>query len=285
YSQAQRGTQSTLPELVDDLVRWATSYSGAVAMIGFRDPAPNRPSTSDGLWGGRAPGTLSRGTSPKRSGDRATHAQGFSRTFLVHRQRERILDAVADLTAKLGYSALTIEGIAHEAGVSTASFHQQFTGREDAFLVAYEVGHAKGMAIVERAFFRESDWQAGVRAGISALLDFLASEPSFARMALVDALIATRRSAVRSRRGANAYAQMLLPGLERAPQSSTPSGITIDAIAGGVFELCLSYSLKGRIAELSELAPRATYFVLAPFIGTEAAARIATEPPSERSRT
>ena len=133
-------------------------------MIGFRDPKPNRPGMPDGPWGGRAPGTLSLGAPAGRTGERTIHERGISRSFLVHSRRERILDAVANLTAERGYAALTVERIAQEAGVSSAAFHEQFAGREDAFLVAYELGHAKGMAIVERAFVAETSWRAAVRA-------------------------------------------------------------------------------------------------------------------------
>jgi len=51
----------------------------------------------------------------------------------------------------------------------------------------------------------------------------------------------------------------------------------IAGIAGGIFELCLSYALQGRIGELSELVPRMSYFALAPFIGADEAALVATE--------
>jgi AcrR family transcriptional regulator len=276
-ARAQSGEETDLSQLVDDLASWVNSYAVVPAMTDFRDPKPNHPGMPDGPWGGRAPGTLSLGAPAGRTGDRTIHRRGISRSFLVHSRRERILDAVTNLTMERGYAAVTVEGIAHEAGVSVAVFHEQFSGREDAFLVAYELGHAKGMAIVERAFVAETSWRAAVRAGISALFDFLAAEPSFAHLALMDALIATRRSAERSRRGVGAYAQMLLPGLVQATNGSTPPAVTIEAITGGVFELCASYSQRGRIAELPELAPRATYFALAPFIGADEAARVATE--------
>jgi AcrR family transcriptional regulator len=278
YTHVQSGERIDLPRLVDDLVSWATSYSAPAVMIGFRDPKPNRPGTPDGPWGGRAPGTLSLGAPAGRTSDRTIHGRGISRSFLVHSRRERILDAVANLTAESGYDALTVERIAQEAGVSAAAFQEQFAGREDAFLVAYELGHAKGMAIVERAFVAETSWRVGVRAGISALFDFLAAEPSFAHLALVEAVIATRRSAERSRRGVGAYAQMLLPGLGQARNGLGAPAVTIEAITGGVFELCASYTQRGHVAELPELAPRATYFALAPFIGADEAARVATEP-------
>jgi AcrR family transcriptional regulator len=278
YTHTQRGEQTDVPQLAGDLASWVSSYAVPAAMIGLRDLKPSRPGVPDGPWGGRAPGTLSLGAPAGRTGDRTIHERGVSRSFLVHSRRERILDAVANLTAERGYAAVTVERIAQEARVSLAAFHEQFAGREDAFLVAYELGHAKGMAIVERAFIAETRWRAAVRAGISALFDFLAAEPSFAHLALVEAVIATRRSAERSQRGVGAYAQMLLPGLGQAGEGAGPPAVTIEAITGGMFELCASYAQRGRIAELPELAPRATYFALAPFIGGDEAARVATEP-------
>jgi len=277
YTRVQSARQDELLDLVPDLVKWASSYTSPPLMTNFRDPPPTRPNPSEGLWGGRAPGTLCR---PSPRYDRASRLDrsehGLSRNFLAHSQRELILDAVANITAARGYAALTLGAIAEEAGVSLSRCHQHFAGKEDAFIVAYEVGHSKALAVVERASASEPDWRVGVRTGISALFHFLASEPSFAQMALVDALTATRRSAARSYRGVEGYARMLLPGLNRAPKALTPPAVTLEAITGGIFELCLSYALRGHIEALTELAPRASYFALAPFIGAEEAALIAT---------
>ena len=134
----------------------------------------------------------------------------------------------------------------------------------------------KACSIVERAFATQSDWRLGVREGISALLDFLASEPAFAHLALVEALTATRRTAECAVDGIAAYAEMLIPGAEQATDLVLPPAVTIEAIAGGLFELCLTYALLGRTESLSELLPRATYFALAPFIGPEQAGHVAT---------
>jgi hypothetical protein len=56
--------------------------------------------------------------------------------------------------------------------------------------------------------------------------------------------------------------------------------VTTEAIAGGIFELCLTYTVQGHIGDLTELAPWVIYFALAPFVGTEAAGLIACERPS-----
>jgi AcrR family transcriptional regulator len=282
YAHLRSDRFEQLFKLIPDIVGWATSYNPAPQSIMrlLSQPA-NGHELPPGLVGGRAPGTLAL-DAVLDVGHRRGLARGkranVSRSLVVHSQRERILDAIANLVAQDGYSALTVEGIAERAAVSLQAFYEHFTGKEDAFLVAYELGHAKGLSLVERAYAAQPDWRLGVREGISALFDFLASEPAFAHLALVDALTATRRTAERATDGAAAYAELLIPGAEQATGLVLPPAVTIEAIAGGLFELCLTYALQGQIAKLSELLPRATYFALAPFIGPEQAGQIATSP-------
>ncbi|MFI5038067.1 MAG: TetR/AcrR family transcriptional regulator, partial [Solirubrobacterales bacterium] len=279
YRRRLKGEDAQLLALVPDLVSWAASYYPTPAAI-LAEPRAEPGRDAGGkevLYGGRAPGTLSPHSrlNPRRGLPRGD--QNISRSFVVHSQRERILDAVANLTAAEGYAALNVEGIAEQAAVSLKAFYEHFAGKEDAFLVAYEIGHGKGLAFAERAYTAESDWRLGVRAGIAALFEFLATEPSFAHIALIDALIATARTAERSNVGVQAFARMLVPRTEEAPGQSPAAAVTIEAIAGGVFELCLHYALQGRIRQLPELTVSATYVALAPFLGPEEAARIATE--------
>jgi AcrR family transcriptional regulator len=276
YAHVQSGKQSELRSLIPDLVDWTTSYYPVpLAMMALKDPGPSRPSA--GFVGGRAPGTLAPGSTSSGRRGLVRREPSMSRSFVAHSQRERILDATANLSSARGYAAFTVDDIAEQAAVSLKAFYEHYADKEDAFLVAYEAGHAKGLAIVERAYAAAPDWRTGVRAAIAALFDFLASEPSFAHMALVDALIATPQTADRANRGMTAYAPLLMPGLEESSAEKRPPEVTIEAITGGIFELCFSYALQRRISELSELVPRATYFALAPFIGTEEAARLATE--------
>ncbi len=275
------GGRSTRPlDLVPDLARWAAVYhpvpKSLQASIARRRPKRARvqsPPRGRPL-GGRAPGTLS----PRAPGDRRRSPHGASRSFVVHNQRERILDAVTNLTAANGYGGLTVEDIASEAAISLQAFYEHFESKEDAFLVAYELGHAKGLDIVERAFASAPDWRSGVRDGLHNLTEYLASEPSFARLALMGTSIATPRAIKLSDRGLSAYAQLLAPGLEEVPKNKRPPAIVIDAIAGGLQEIFLHHAAHGRLAELPELAPDATYIALAPFIGAQEAARVAVKP-------
>lgn len=271
-----------LPELVPSLVRWAISYYPAPpTMMRLLTQPAGSAQPPPGLAGGRAPGTLAVDI-PLISGGRrgpgnVKAGRSFSHSLVVHNQRERILDAVANLVAEQSYAALTVDGIAERAAVSLQTFYVHFTGKEDSFLVAYELGHAKALSVVERAFVAQSDWRIGVREALAALLGFLASEPAFAHLSLVDALTATRNTTDRAVDGIAAYAELLIPGAEATPNLVLSPTVTIEAVAGGLLELCLTYVLLGRTERMPELLPRATYFALAPFIGPEQAGRIAAE--------
>jgi AcrR family transcriptional regulator len=265
-----------LEQLIPDLVSWIVSYHPSPAAL-LKETARGRRGRAGKqvLAGGRAPGSLaphqrmvSRRGLPR--GDR-----GVSGSFIAHNQRERILDAVASLTAAKGYGAVTVDEIAEAAAISPNTFYELFVDKEDAFLVAFEVGHTKCLAAVEAAYLEEPDWGSSVASGIRALLSFLAGEPAFAWISLVEVLSASPRATARSNAGVSTFSQMLRPGLERASGPLRASEVTVDAIAGGIFELCLEHAVEGRLAELPTLAPVVTYFALAPFIGSEQATSVA----------
>jgi AcrR family transcriptional regulator len=274
----------TVRPLLPELTRWSASYYPAPAAVkaALYDPRPSR--SRDDFGGGRAPGTLRPDSVPgARRQPAAPLQRDTSRSLLIHAQRERILDTVTNLSAERGYASLSLEDIVAEAGVSLNVFYEHFAGKEDAFLVAHEVGHGKARALAERASASAPDWPTGVRAGIAALLEFLRGEPAFARLALVESPIASARSAKRANLAINAFAQMLAPALEQARdrRGGAPySAATLEAIAGGIFELCLTHAVRDRTGKLSELVPVATYFALAPFLERERAGRIAAQAPA-----
>jgi AcrR family transcriptional regulator len=280
YRLVSSGSRAELLELVPDVAKWATSYYPTPPAITDYRPADAQMRAR--LDGGRAPGTLAPRSPLSARRGLARGNQNVSRSFVIHSQRERILDAVANLTAARGYSAVGIDDIAEEAAVSLQAFYEHFSDKEDALLVAYELGHAKGLAIVQREYAAQEKWPNAVRAAIAALFRFLASEPAFAHIALLDATTATSRTAERSNAGVNAFAQLLRPGMDNTPENARPRAVMIDAIAGGIFELCLHQAMRGRIQELPGQTVAATYIALAPFLGATQAARVATKQSPSR---
>jgi len=274
YERVQSRRRAHQKAVVMELTDWVMSYHPVPPSIATRTLSNcNAPPVRAG---GRAPGTLSPPpTNSTRRGLRGERTSSHS--YVIHSQRERILDAVANLSAAKGYAAVTVRDIADEAAVSLDAFYAHFLDKEDAFLVAYEVGHHKSLAVVERAFSQAPDWRRGIPAAVNALFDFLACEPNFAHLALVDVLLATPRTAERARKGVGSYEQLLSQGLNELDPSQRPPELTAAAITGGIFELCVTYVMQQQITALPEATPAATYFALAPFVGSQEAVRIADD--------
>jgi AcrR family transcriptional regulator len=271
YARARRGARVRRPRrgdllaLAPEVAAWASRYVQEASSM----PLPSSAIDTGAAVpvGGRAPGTLSLGS---RAIERRGLPRGegnVSRSFVVHNQRERILDALANLSAAKGYGATTIPEIVQEAAVSVQAFYEHFSGKEDAFLVAYEIGHRKALAIVERAYESQENWTSAVRAGIVVLLEFLASEPAYAHLALIDAMTASPKAAAVAHDGMNSYAGMLEPGLELSLNGSAPAAVSAEATTGAVLELCFVYAATERTRELPSLADVACEIALRPFVG------------------
>jgi len=264
-NRSRRALKGSLMKVVPDLMDWIAAYYPAPAGLSPRPRSRRlRP-----LPTGRAPGTL---TLPPRRGARGLPSgeHNLPRGFVVYNQRERIFDAIANLTAAGGYPALGIEEIAAEAAVSLATFYEHFANKEEAFLATYEVGHARAVAAATRALDFKLTLAENVSRGAAALLEFLAAEPSYAHLACVDVVIAHPHVAGRLDEANSSYAALLDLGREQTALA-LPAPIVGEAIVGGVFELLHDQILQGRTRRLPELTDHVAYIALAPFIGGEAA--------------
>jgi AcrR family transcriptional regulator len=277
--RSSRSLKAEFARIVPELMEWIACYYPSPPGV-LRRPRARRVRR---LEGGRAPGTLS---PPAPWGVRGLPRgeHNLPRGFVVFNQRERIFDAIAKLTARNGYPALSLEDIAAKAAISLQTFYSHFENKEEAFLATYEVGHTRAKAAVNRALAHETDWIGGVRAGVLALLEFLASEPALAHLSCVDILIAYPHVAGRVEEANAAYAQLLDMELGAGAPSQPSTPIVGEAIVGGVFELLHDYILQGRTRRLPELADHISYIALAPFIGREAAAEAIAQPHSAPTR-
>ncbi|MGH2853197.1 MAG: TetR/AcrR family transcriptional regulator [Solirubrobacteraceae bacterium] len=271
--RSKKSLKAELARLVPGLIEWIAGYYPSPPGV------PRRPRSKPPrrLEGGRAPGSLS---PPAPWGARGLPRgeHNLPRGFVVFNQRERIFDAIARLTAKAGYEALSLEDIAAAAAVSLQTFYTHFENKEEAFLATYEVGHSRAKAAVNRAIAHQTNWVDGVRAGALGLLEFLASEPALAHVACVDILIAYPHVAGRVEEANAAYAQLLDLDVAEGAPSQAAAPIVSEAIVGGVFELLHDYILRGRTRRLPELADHVSYIALTPFIGSEAAAEAISRP-------
>src|SRR5215475_14070690 len=81
----------------------------------------------------------------KQFGGPARHE--LPREFVAFHKRRRIMDAIAELTAEQGYEATKIGDIVRRAGVARKTLYDNFAGKEQVFLSAFD-------AAVDEAFQR-----------------------------------------------------------------------------------------------------------------------------------
>jgi AcrR family transcriptional regulator len=182
-------------------------------------------------------------------------------------QRDRLFDGLVHTVAEKGYADARVSDICQAAGVTRPSFYALFAGKEDAFLATYRHGTRVLMELMDQAYEAGGDWRGGLRAAVRVLLDVLATVPAFATMAIVEIDAA----------GPDAWAarERTLDDLGRyfaeAPTPSAASQELIMAVVGGAYSSIRRYVAGGRAIDLPELLPMISYFLMAPFIGREAA--------------
>jgi AcrR family transcriptional regulator len=108
--------------------------------------------------------------------------------FVPVLQRARLLDATVGLVVEVGVRGLTVRRVTARAGMSSKTFYDVFSDREECLLAAFDHAVERIAGVVVPAFEGESGWSEGVRGGLGALLDLLDCEPVLARFVFVEAL-------------------------------------------------------------------------------------------------
>jgi AcrR family transcriptional regulator len=202
---------------------------------------------------------------------------GLPREFVAHNQRERLIAGLAEATAENGYAGTTIAHITSHAAVSRRTFYEHFASKDECFVAAYDTVMAQLRERVGEAFEQETEWPRAVRAGIAAMLHFLAAEPNIARLCMVEALVAGPVVVERYDAAIQSFVPYFRGGREgRSPEIlSRLSPTTEEALVGGMMSLISRRIIAGKTAELESLLPDLVEFALTPYLGGAEAAAIA----------
>lgn len=280
-----------MPDLVDELTTWALSYPtrAPASLVGQGEGANGRTGALAGKPAGKGHGNGSRAEPGGGSGDGPASIErgpgagrlpsgrhDLTRQFVLQNQRERIVDAIAEIVSEKGYTALTIPAIAKRANISHQTFYEIYPTKHDALLGAQEAGILQGVAAGSSAYDSQAeDWPRAVAEGIRAAIGYFADEPAYTRLNLVDVLAAGPEALTIREGGLETYASFLGPGLELglAPK------VAPEAVAGGAWQILHQYVVRDRIQELPALIPQLIYLVLTPFVGAASATKVARRKP------
>lgn len=175
------------------------------------------------------------------------------------------MDALAELTAEHGYEATKISDIVKRAGVARKTLYDNFEGKEEVFLAAFDGAWDEVLRRVEEAGSDgEEDWQDRVEAGLAAFLGFVAEQPTLARMCMIEALSATPTTTKRYEDALEAFVELTrrtLPRDERLPDTIA------ETLVGGVAWIVYQQIRRGEAERAEDLLPELTEFMMAPYLG------------------
>jgi AcrR family transcriptional regulator len=191
-------------------------------------------------------------------------------------QRERLIVAMLNAVAELGYLETNVQDVIDRAGVSRPTFYEHFSNKEDCFLAAFDSRAQRLRKKLEAAAREGGDvWRDRVRCGLEALLRFAIGEPDTARTLVVEARAASE-TAVKRRVELLDDLARCLDDQARAllPEPVSQSSVMASGIVGGVESLLYSRLCRQEYDRLESLLPSLMYFVVLPYEGHEAAGEV-----------
>ena len=165
-------------------------------------------------------GRIRRGVVASRSAPRAT-------------QRERLIGAIIELAGQFGYQSLSIAQISARAGVSSATFYEQFADREECMRAAYRAVTERTLARMASSL-QEGEWASAARPAFTELLRTLGDDPDGGRVMFVEALAGGPRLRAELRHVLDGMEQNAEALLDGAPADGVTLDIPGRALIGAV---------------------------------------------------
>jgi AcrR family transcriptional regulator len=186
------------------------------------------------------------------------------REFIAVHKKRRIMDAIAELTAEQGYEATKIGDIVRRAGVARKTLYDNFEGKEEVFLIAFDTAVDEAMHRIEESCAAvEGGWEERLQAGLDAFLRYVAEQPALARMCMIEALSATPAATERYEDAMQRFVELtkrIVPHEEGLPDTIE------ETLVGGVAWIVYQQIRRQEAEKAEDLLPELSEFMLAPFL-------------------
>jgi AcrR family transcriptional regulator len=200
-------------------------------------------------------------------------------------QRERLIAAMLDAAATLGYRETNVQDVIERGGVSRPTFYEHFTNKDDCFLAAFDAGARRLRTRVSGAASKGKDWRGRLRLSLAAVLAFAVAEPQTARTLIVEARAASPEATQRRIELLDGFAASLdATAREMLPEPPACSPLTAAGVVGGVESVLYARLCRGEPEQLESLLPSLMYFAVLPYEGQRAASGELAAAPGRAAR-
>lgn len=255
YQRLRQGRPEQLPDVVEELVDWALRYQEPDSEATQRAVA--RAAQEPELIPVADPGedSLPDWDEPPDT----------PRSRMALTQRERIIRAAALVVVERGYEALSIPAISAASGTSNQTFYEHFASKRDAFLAAFEILGADALEKATIAFEREDNHAEAIGASLRALLEHIADNALFSRLAFFELPTAGPVALDHADQMLASFGAFLQPGMVSGETGEPLPRSVLEAIPNGIWAVIQHEIVRGRRESLPQIAPEVTRIVLASF--------------------
>jgi AcrR family transcriptional regulator len=156
-------------------------------------------------------------------------------------QRERLVDAMIELSARAGCQSVSVAQVGSRAGVSTATFYELFEEKEDCLLAAYRTVAERVFGQMRPVLVGEDDWSAAARVALEPLLRALQSDPDAGRLLFVEGLSGGRRIGAERKRVVGEFERLVQAFLDSPPRGGPTLDIPATAVMGALRNIVSSH--------------------------------------------
>jgi AcrR family transcriptional regulator len=179
-----------------------------------------------------------------------------------------MIDAMSELCAEQGYEATKIADVVRRAHVARKTLYDNFSGKEELFLAAFDATMVDAEGAVAEACgpVASEDWEERTKAGLLAVLEFVAAHPAESKLWLVEAPAATQDSSTRYLAALEGFIGRLR---EAAPPSPERPATLEESLIGGVIWIIQREVRNDTADKAPDLFPELAEFLISPYRNVE----------------
>ena len=185
-------------------------------------------------------------------------------------KRQAILEGMLEVVGSSGYDATSVRTVLDHTGLYRQAFYDNFADKHECYLAAFDMEVERLEALLADAAAEEESWLGRLRAGLTALLDFLDAEPDVGR-ALVVEVHALGPPGLERRTEAMQRAGEFVDRAREEASIESPPPIAAEGIVAGMHAMIHARLAGHAEGTFRSLLPDFMYFATMPYFGGEMA--------------